>query len=116
MLKTKSNKTLTKKSASSVSIFPGYYKRGDDLCCCLGRALDEKLKPYEAFRLHAEQMRECAAHLQQIYDVLKSNPEAQIDICADTHMISLAAPHKIMQVLVDQGLAEYDAWESEGDD
>lgn len=99
----------------SVEINLGYFKRGDDLCHCVYYVTKEQGLPnYEAFRQHAENMREVADHLDKIYAIVKG---AKINIQADTHMIMIDGPAELMDKLIAAGLADKSPFdEEEGDE
>ncbi len=76
-----------------------YYKQGDDL----GHFLSNSETVNEALRSHADMLVGAAEMLRQIAEVIGTE---DVDIDADTHMIYIAGPKKVIDSLKRAGLAE----------
>ena len=99
-------------SKQYLDVHLGYFKQGDDL----GHCLSNTDSPQEALKMHANNMRSVAEHLDKIAAIVEGQT---VDIDADTHHIGLACDEDIAKKLLDAELAEkvdYDEGDYEGDD
>ncbi len=92
-----------------VEIYLGYFKQGDDLNSCLEATSNN----VDAFHMHAKRLYDCAKHLDKIAEVLKSYPDAKMQVDANVHFITMDGSKEILDVLVEKELASVPEWDDE---
>lgn len=78
-----------------------YFKQGDDL----GHHLSQCLTTEAALEAHASQLEEAVQMLRNIKTIIAGK---KVDIQANTHMIIIEGPAKVISTLVDAGYASFD--------
>ena len=92
-----------------VQISLGYFKQGDDLNSCLEKAGD----PHEALKVHAEQLRSVAEHLDKLAEMVEGH---EISIEADTHMIMMTCEEELAIKLLKADMVDEDSCEEDEED
>lgn len=96
----------------SAEIWMGYFKQGDDFATHLE---ENKDNPIESFKSYWVQISGVLNQIEEITDILKKHEDdlAEISMDADTHMISISGPDKLIDELVKKELAQEMEFEDE---
>ena len=89
-------------------IWLGYFKQGDDLHQNMVNDANGTMDVVSTLQNHQQQMQHVTKHLAEIANVIKSYPDAYIDLYGDTHFIGISGDYRIIKDLVNKELAQLD--------
>lgn len=96
-----------------------YWKQGDDLAYFLNQNEGD---PIKALQEHAEMLRQSADKLDRIADLVSEHDRGEVEIEADTHVITVDGSVELMDKLIELDLIscdkdmqeEWEEWNSTG--